>query len=348
MTLAVMALYAQGTTTLRNIGSWRVKETDRIAAMACELRKLGATVVEWPDAIAITPPATATQWQAAAIHTYDDHRMAMCFALAAFNPAHLPVRILAPGCVAKTFPDYFETLFELVQASPQDVPVLCVDGPTASGKGTLAAALAAQLGYHLLDSGALYRLAALAAQREGLVLDTPTAPAALAALIHTLRIHFEAERVWLDGVDVTDAIRTEAVGMLASRVAAWAPVREALAAVQHGFARLPGLVADGRDMGTVIFPHAQLKVFLTASAEKRAQRRYKQLISKGIAATLDALCADLAARDARDQSRSASPLKPAQDARLLDNSDATVEDSVAQVLGWWQAGWPYPLADSQG
>jgi 3-phosphoshikimate 1-carboxyvinyltransferase len=149
MTLAVMALYADGPSTLRNIASWRVKETDRIAAMATEARKLGAQVEEGHDWIRIHP---VQQWQAASIHTYDDHRIAMCFSLAAFNPAGLPVRIEDPKCVAKTFPDYFEALFALSHAA--NVPVICIDGPTASGKGTLAALVAQRLGYHYLDSGA--------------------------------------------------------------------------------------------------------------------------------------------------------------------------------------------------
>ncbi|WP_457306981.1 3-phosphoshikimate 1-carboxyvinyltransferase, partial [Polaromonas sp. P5_E6] len=137
MTLAVMALYAEGCTTLRNIASWRVKETDRIAAMACELQKLGATVEEGADYLKITPPRPG-EWKTAPIHTYDDHRVAMCFSLAAFNPARLPIRILDPKCVGKTFPDYFEALFTVARADVNHIPVICVDGPTASGKGTLA------------------------------------------------------------------------------------------------------------------------------------------------------------------------------------------------------------------
>src|SRR3990167_2157057 len=168
MTLAVMALYADGTTTLRNIASWRVKETDRIVAMATECRKLGATVEEGADFIRITPPATPAHWRAAPTHTYDDHRVAMCFSLAAFNPAGLPVRIEDPKCVAKTFPDYFEALFDVCQADAARIPVICIDGPTASGKGTLAAEVAQRLGYHLLDSGALYRLGGPAAGKGGL------------------------------------------------------------------------------------------------------------------------------------------------------------------------------------
>lgn len=339
MTLAVMALFADGTTTLRNIASWRVKETDRIAAMAAECRKLGATVEEGQDFIRITPPVT---WQAASIHTYDDHRVAMCFSLAAFNPARLAVRIQDPKCVAKTFPDYFEALFGVCQAHPGRVPVICVDGPTASGKGTLAAAVAQRLGYHLLDSGALYRLVGLAAEKAGLStgesdLANERHAQRLGELARHLPVRFEPGRIWLDQEDVTDAVRTEAAGMAASRVSALPQVRQALLDLQHSFLRLPGLVADGRDMGTVIFPDAPLKVFLTASAEQRAQRRYKQLISKEISAKLEDLLADLKARDERDSSREHSPLKPAKDALLLDNSHLDVEQSVRQVLDWWQA-----------
>ena len=332
MTLAVMALYADGPCTLRNIASWRVKETDRIDAMAAELRKLGARVEDGPDFLRVHPPGRS-DWRAATIRTYDDHRIAMCFSLAAFNPAELPVRILDPQCVAKTFPDYFETLFAVAQ--PRRVPVICVDGPTASGKGTLAAEVAHRLGWHYLDSGALYRVTGLAMRRLGLEPE-PDQAQRIADLARALPLRFEEGKVLLDGQDVTDAIRSEAAGMDASRVSALPAVREALRALQRGSARLPGLVADGRDMGTVIFPDAPLKVYLTASAAQRADRRHKQLISKGISATLDSLRADLEARDARDTSRIVAPLKAAQDARLLDNSELTVDQSVDQVLEWWQ------------
>ena len=336
MTLGVMALYADGPSTLRNIASWRVKETDRIAAMAAELRKLGAEVEEGADFIRITPPSV---WQAASLHTYDDHRMAMCGSLAAFNAAGLPVRIEDPKCVAKTFPDYFETLFELAETAAP-VPVICIDGPTASGKGTLASEVARRLGYHYLDSGSLYRLTGLAARRAGLSLENPD-EARLTTLAQQLPVRFVADRILLAGEDVSDAIRTEAAGMDASRVSALPGVRQALLDLQRGFARLPGLVADGRDMGTVIFPHAPLKIYLTAGAPERAERRHKQLISKGIPAKLDSLRADLEARDARDQTRAAAPLKPAQDALLLDNSHLTIEQSVDQVLNWWQERQPF-------
>jgi len=337
MTLAVMALYGDGPSTLRNIASWRVKETDRIDAMANELGKLGATVEAGPDFIRVYPlPAGA--WQAASIRTYDDHRVAMCFSLASFNPDRKPVRILEPNCVAKTFPDYFETLFSVAQA--REIPVICVDGPTASGKGTLTIEVARRLGYQYLDSGSLYRVTGIAVRRAGLAPDAEH-ETRIAEIAHALPLSFSEGKVLLDGEDVSDAIRTEAAGMDASRVSTLPAVRTALIDLQRSFRKLPGLVADGRDMGTVIFPDAKLKVFLTASAEHRAERRHKQLISKGISATLDSLRADLEARDLRDSSRSVAPLKPAQDARLLDNSHQTVEQSVGQVLHWWQEIQPF-------
>ncbi|MES2102174.1 MAG: bifunctional 3-phosphoshikimate 1-carboxyvinyltransferase/cytidylate kinase [Pseudomonadota bacterium] len=335
MTLAVMALFAPGTTRLTNIASWRVKETDRIAAMATELRKLGATVSEGADFIEVTPPPT---WQPAAVHTYDDHRIAMCFSLAAFNDAKLPVRILDPQCVGKTFPDYFETLFEVVTARERGVPIITVDGPTASGKGTLASAVAQRLGYHFLDSGAVYRATALAAMRSGTRADDEQR---LAQLATNLDLHFPPGRILMGDQDVTETLRLEEVGALASKVSVFPLVRAALRTLQLSFQKLPGLVADGRDMGTVIFPGADLKIYLTASAATRAERRYKQLISKGISANIDSLRAELEARDARDQTRAVSPLKPAVDAMLLDNSALTVEASVDAVLNAWQERRPF-------
>ena len=335
MTLAVMALYATGTTRLTGIASWRVKETDRIAAMATELRKVGAAVIEGDDFIEVSPPR---HWQAATIETYDDHRMAMCLSLAAFNPLGgaapaRPLRILDPKCVAKTFPDYFEALFALARADSTEVPVITVDGPSASGKGTLAAALAARLGWHFLDSGAVYRATALAARRQGVALDDE---AGLARVAATLDLRFDGDRIELNGEDVATELRREDTGAAASRVSAWPAVRRALHALQLAFRQVPGLVADGRDMGTVVFPQASLKVFLTASAAERAERRYKQLISKGIQASIADLRADIEARDARDQSRVASPLKPAEDALRLDNSALGIDESVDVVQGWWQ------------
>jgi 3-phosphoshikimate 1-carboxyvinyltransferase len=319
-----------------------VKETDRLAAMATELRKLGAQVEEGADFIRITPPL---EWKSANIHTYDDHRMAMCFSLAAFNPQRVPVRIEDPKCVAKTYPEYFEALFAVSQTAQARIPVICIDGPTASGKGTLASKVAERLGYHYLDSGALYRITAFAAIRAGMTLE-PAHEEAIAQLAEKLPVRFSGTKVFLADLEVTDAIRTEEAGMNASKVSALPAVRTALVALQHSFRRLPGLVADGRDMGTVIFPDAPLKVYLTATAAERAERRYNQLVSKGISATISSLRADLEARDLRDSSRAVSPLKPAQDALLLDNSHQTIEESIAQVLKWWEEKLKVPQSPS--
>ncbi|MBP8214514.1 MAG: bifunctional 3-phosphoshikimate 1-carboxyvinyltransferase/cytidylate kinase, partial [Propionivibrio sp.] len=275
MTLATAALFAEGTMTLSNIASWRVKETDRIAAMAAELRKLGAVVEEGSDFIRITPPGTFTTPNDG-IDTYDDHRMAMCFSLASFATT---VRINDPACVAKTFPDYFDSF----SAVTQPVPVIAIDGPSASGKGTVAARVAAALGWHYLDSGALYRLTALAAQRNGVAWDDETRLAAIAA---RLDVVFLENSIILAGEEVGEAIRHEEISAGASKVAALPAVRNALLFRQRLFRKAPGLVADGRDMASVVFPDSQTKIFLTASVEVRAERRYKQLIEKGIAASI--------------------------------------------------------------
>ena len=216
-------------------------------------------------------------------------------------------------------------------------PVITIDGPTASGKGTVAALVAANLGFHLLDSGALYRLAALASQRYNIAAVDPDA---LAKLIDDLHITFREGLAQLDGVDVSSEIRAEEVGKRASAIAVHAPVRAALVARQRAFRKEPGLVADGRDMGTVIFQDAALKVFLTASAEARAARRHKQLIQKGFSANIDDLLRDLRERDARDSQRVAAPLKPAADAKLLDTSTLSVDQAVDQVVQWYRALLP--------
>ena len=212
--------------------------------------------------------------------------------------------------------------------SPINIPVIAIDGPSASGKGTVAERVAATLGFHFLDSGALYRLTALSAMKQGVALDDEADVAALAA---ALPATFHGGAVWLAGEDVTDAIRAEAVGEGASKVAALAAVRAALLDRQRAYRQAPGLVADGRDMGTVVFADAAAKVFLTASAEARAERRYKQLIEKGNSANLSALVADMQARDARDTARAVAPLKPAADALLLDTTHMDIEQAVQAV-----------------
>ncbi len=216
---------------------------------------------------------------------------------------------------------------------PPAPPVIAIDGPSASGKGTVASRVAAALGFHYLESGALYRLVALASLREHV---RPEEEERLAGLAAGLRAEFSGDRVLLDGEDVSDALRSEHCGNLASAIARLAAVRAALLGRQRAFRRPPGLVADGRDMGTVVFPDACLKVFLTASVPVRAERRYKQLKDKGIRASLAALSRDLEERDARDTARSAAPLRPAPDAILLDSSDLTIEEVVQRVLGLYR------------
>ncbi len=209
------------------------------------------------------------------------------------------------------------------------VPVITVDGPTASGKGTIAEAVASALGWSYLDSGALYRLCALQAQRDGVDLDDAVR---LAQIARALPVRFASGRIELAGQDVTDLVRDESVGNAASRVAVLPSVREALLALQRRFRVAPGLVADGRDMGTVVFPDAVLKVFLTASVESRAERRHKQLIEKGFSARLPDLLRDLQQRDERDANRAVAPLRPAEDAIVIDSTHLGIDDTVERVL----------------
>lgn len=211
-------------------------------------------------------------------------------------------------------------------------PVITIDGPSASGKGTVAALVARKLGFHYLDSGALYRLAALYALRKGVSWEDEMGVAAAAA---RLPAAFHDDKVWLDDNDVSAAIRAEDIGMGASRIAALPAVRAALLERQRAYQHAPGLVADGRDMGSVVFPRAELKIFLTASAEERAWRRYKQLIAKGESANLAQIQLDISERDARDAARTVAPLRQEPDARLLDTSALNIDQAVDQVLQWF-------------
>ena len=331
MTLAVAALFAEGTTRLRNIASWRVKETDRLAAMAAELRKLGATVEEGGDFIAVSGRPTFIP--GVSIDTYDDHRMAMCLSLACLGG--VPLRINDPQCVNKTFPDYFERFAGLL------APVIAIDGPSASGKGTVAALVAERLGFHYLDSGALYRLVALAAIRAGVSLEDGES---LARIAETLPARFEGGRILLGGTDATEAIRSEECSAGSSKVAAFPAVRGALLGRQRAYRQAPGLVAEGRDMGSVVFRDAALKVFLTATPEARAERRHKQLISKGMSVSIGTLLQDLRERDARDSARAVAPLQKCADAELLDTTAMTVEEAVSWVIERARQGLPQAAA----
>ena len=221
-------------------------------------------------------------------------------------------------------------------------PIVTIDGPSGSGKGTISRAVARRAGWHLLDSGALYRLVALAGTEHRLEPDDVEGHARLAAAMDVrFGTELEGERVLLGGRDVTEAIRTEQMGLGASRVAAWPAVRQALLERQRAFAEPPGLVADGRDMGTVVFPQAPLKIFLTASPEERARRRYNQLKQKGSGASLSALSREIAERDARDSSRAVAPLVPAADAALIDSTGLGIEAVIERVieLGRRRALW---------
>nr|WP_048811864.1 (d)CMP kinase [Methylobacillus flagellatus] len=214
------------------------------------------------------------------------------------------------------------------------VPVIAIDGPSASGKGTVAQRVAKALGYHYLDSGAIYRIAALAALRRGISWQDE---AALAKLAQELDICFLDDEIYLDGEIITEAVRTEEISRGASEVAVHPALRRALLNLQQSFRKAPGLVADGRDMATVVFPDAQTKIFLTASAEVRAERRYKQLIEKGIHANLAEILQDLQTRDARDSQRAVAPLQKSESARLLETSDLSIDQAVEAILDYSRA-----------
>jgi len=221
----------------------------------------------------------------------------------------------------------------LLTPHPSPIPVIAIDGPSASGKGTVAALVANELGFHYLDSGAIYRVTALAALRAGISLDDE---AALAELAGHLDVRFENGEIWLDGKKAGEDVRSEASGNAASRIAALPLLRQALLEFQRSYCVAPGLVADGRDMGSVVFPDATLKIFLTASAEVRAERRYKQLIEKGMHANLSQILQDLQQRDARDSARSVAPLQKFADAYLLDTSALNIAEAVSEVLAQYQ------------
>jgi len=227
-------------------------------------------------------------------------------------------------------------------AADTDIPIITIDGPSGSGKGTIARRVADRLGWHLLDSGALYRLVALAGLRQGL---DRSDQAGFERVAQQLDVRFGlapdgGEQVWLEGEEVSQAIRTEQAGEGASQVAVMSGVRAALMDRQRAFAMAPGLVADGRDMGTVVFPSATLKIYLTASAEERARRRYNQLKDKGLDANLAALSLDIAERDRRDASRPIAPLKPADDAQIVDSTSMTIDAVLARVLELAAARFP--------
>ncbi|MDH3430121.1 MAG: 3-phosphoshikimate 1-carboxyvinyltransferase [Gammaproteobacteria bacterium] len=340
--LFVAAAAASGKTVFSSIGELRVKESDRIAAMASGLRALGIEVDETDDGAVVH----GGRLMGGTVDSCGDHRIAMSLAIGATIAADA-VTVHDVAAVDTSFPGFVGVMASLGidihagsaergGATSSPIPVITIDGPSGSGKGTIARNLANELGWHLLDSGALYRLVALAAGRAGIALDNA---AGLARLAAALDIRFAsdaegAEQVFLDGEDVTQELRTEVCGAGASAVAGLQPVRDALLGLQREFRRAPGLVADGRDMGTHVFKDAGLKVFLTATPEERAKRRYKQLNDKGIDVSLAALSRDIEERDRRDSERSVAPLRPAEDARILDSSGKSIKDVTRTVLNW--------------
>jgi 3-phosphoshikimate 1-carboxyvinyltransferase len=315
--LAVAALFADGETRFTNIANLRIKESDRINDLAAELRKLGGIVEAGVDHLAISGGGL----QPATIDPHDDHRMAMAFALTGLR---IPgVVIDNPECVAKTWPDYFTMLSAIVTPL-----IVAIDGPGGVGKSTVSQAVAARFGLSHLETGGMYRAGALAALQAGLELEDEEA---VAGLIDTLAVDIVDGRVMMNGGDVTDALRTEAVSAASSRVSAVPRVREALVALQRRWVdpNGPGAVVEGRDIGTVVFPDSPAKVYLTAQPEVRAIRRVRDL---GLSEDdIPRIAAELAARDERDSNREVSPLRPADDALVLDTSDMPIEEVVDTV-----------------
>ncbi len=337
--LFVAAAAATGSTVFAGIGELRVKESDRIAAMAMGLRNLGIRVDEADDGAVVH----GGRFRGGTVESFGDHRVAMSLAIAG-TVADGDVVVRDVDAVATSFPGFVQCMAAIgVEIRTTNgaiesvgIPVIAIDGPSGSGKGTIARRLARALGWHFLDSGALYRLVALSAVRAGVSLEDA---AGLAALARTMDVEFgsdddDNERIWLAGDDVTSAVRDEICGANASAVAQIPAVRAALLERQRAFQRAPGLVADGRDMGTHVFVDAALKVFLTASAGERARRRHKQLKDKGMDVSLAALSRDIEDRDRRDSERSLAPLRPAGDARILDSSGQSIEAVTQTVLDW--------------
>ena len=321
MTLAIIALFADGPCRLRNIGNWRVKETDRLFAMTTEMRKLGVNVIESPDGLEIEPPKYFNE--GVAIDTYDDHRMAMCVSLISF--AGVNITINDPKCVHKTFPDFFAKMESVLQA-----PVVTIDGPSGSGKGTVARQVAERLEFSYLDSGALYRAVGLFYLNAGGSINL-TDPRSVEALMQKIRIDVSGEKVLMNGEDVTQRIREEEVSMAASKVAKNEVIRGCMYDIQRSVRHAPGLVADGRDMGTTVFPNAQLKIYLTASLEERARRRYAQLVESGERVKMKSVAAEMAKRDSEDASRSSSPMRQAESAIEIDSTGKSI-DEVVQIV----------------
>ena len=337
MVLSTLALFCDQPTKLINIASWKEKETDRITAVVQGLERLGVSVYREGDAITINP---VTCLKSAKIQTFNDHRIAMTFSMAAFalkdEVGRVKNRVLQienPECVEKTFPYFFE---EFSRVCSEAVPVITVDGPTASGKGTIANHVGKNLGFNVLDSGAFYRSLALITRRENIDEGDHDE---IASRARTISLRMQGSRFFLGEDDVTMLIRDEKIGLLASKIAKYDDVRSALIMAQRDFARLPGLVADGRDMGSVVFPKGVLRVFLTAKPEIRAKRRFKQLIEKEIPCTLNDIFQDIIDRDNSDYNRPVASLALAEEGATLkiDSSSKTIEEVVKIIVSEYKS-----------
>jgi len=338
MVLSTLALFCDEPTKLINIASWKEKETDRIAAVVQGLERLGVVVHrKGDDAITINP---VPQLNRAKISTFNDHRIAMTFSMAAFAlkdevgcVKNRVLQIENPECVEKTFPYFFE---EFSRVCSEAVPVITVDGPTASGKGTIANHVGKKLGFNVLDSGAFYRSLALITKWENIDEGDHRA---ITSRARNLSLRTKGSRFFLGEDDVTMLMRDEKIGLLASKIAKYEDVRRALIMAQRDFARLPGLVADGRDMGSVVFPKGALRVFLTAKPEIRAKRRFKQLIEKEIPCTLNDIFQDITERDNSDYNRPVASLALAEEAATLtiDSSSKTIEEVVEIIVSEYRS-----------
>ena len=331
MALSALAIFCSSPIKLINIGSWKVKETDRISAIVEGLKSLGVKVEFGDDWLIIWP---SSKLQAAKIKTFEDHRIAMTFSLASFQHQEEKgqikrlVEIENPNCVRKTFPSFFD---EFARVCSAGIPVITIDGPTASGKGTVARLVSERLGFNLLDSGMFYRVLAL----NILIKDINQEDVeAIVACAQTLNVRIWDNQVWLEKKNVSDEIRLESVGMLASVIAKIGQVRNTLMRHQRDFARYPGLVADGRDMGSIVFPEATVRVFLTAKLEIRAKRRFKQLIEKEIPCTLNDILQDISSRDTNDYERDVASLSLAKKnaSFIIDSSEKSVIDVVDSIV----------------
>ncbi|NNE04580.1 MAG: (d)CMP kinase, partial [Xanthomonadales bacterium] len=335
----VLAACATGVTRIRGASELRVKESDRLEVMAKALRRLGVDITLYEDGADIVG---AGRFESGLVDGAGDHRCAMSLAVLGLV-TDKGLAVDGAGMISTSYPGFTADMNHLGAAiaidtqgasEPMDtaVPVVAIDGPVGSGKGTISTGLARRLGWHFLDSGALYRLVALAAMNEGVHASDEAAVARVAQELDFGFREANGESIpLLDGEDVSLRIRSEDVSAMASRVATVPAVRQAMVGRQRAFARAPGLVADGRDMGTVIFPDAPLKIFLTASAQARAERRYKQLKEKGESVNLSRLFRDIEARDARDTTRAVAPLKPADDAIVIDSTEYSINEVLDKI-----------------